>query len=45
MVLEFNALYRLWAAQGVLGLRKKCGDLRLEAAYRQSLSAVCPTAP
>ncbi|MFI6056516.1 IS21 family transposase [Streptomyces violascens] len=31
-LLEVNALYRLRAAQGVLGLRKKYGDVRLEAA-------------
>lgn len=31
-LLEVNALYRLRAAQGVLGLRKKYGDQRLEAA-------------
>ncbi|GAA2001255.1 IS21 family transposase [Catenulispora subtropica] len=31
-LLEVNALYRLRAAQGVLGLRKKYGDARLEAA-------------
>ena len=31
-LLEINALYRLRAAQGILGLRKKYGDARLEAA-------------
>jgi hypothetical protein len=31
-MLEVNVLYRLRAAQGVLGLRKKYGDRRLEAA-------------
>ncbi|MET9134639.1 hypothetical protein ABZX44_33250 [Streptomyces antibioticus] len=31
-LLEVNALYRLRAAQGVLGLRKKYGDEQLEAA-------------
>ncbi|MFE6848771.1 hypothetical protein [Streptomyces sp. NPDC057686] len=31
-LLEVNALYRLRAAQGVLSLRKKYGDGRLEAA-------------
>ncbi len=32
LLLEVNALYRLRAAQGILGLRKKYGDQRLEAA-------------
>ncbi|WP_373033423.1 Mu transposase domain-containing protein [Streptomyces sp. NRRL B-2790] len=35
-LLEVNALYRLRAAQGVLGLRKKYGDIRLEAACRKT---------
>ncbi|MFG3371150.1 Mu transposase domain-containing protein [Streptomyces sp. NPDC090032] len=32
-LLEVNVLYRLRASQGVLGLRKKFGDTRLEAAW------------
>ncbi|MFE6849099.1 hypothetical protein [Streptomyces sp. NPDC057686] len=36
-LLEVNALYRLRAAQGVLGLRKKYGDLLLEAACAKAI--------
>ncbi|GAA3085221.1 hypothetical protein GCM10020000_84670 [Streptomyces olivoverticillatus] len=37
-LLEINALYRLRAAQGILGLRKKYGETRLEAACAKSLA-------
>ncbi|MCD9166264.1 hypothetical protein [Streptomyces albireticuli] len=36
-LLEVNALYRLRAAQGIIGLRKKYGETRLEAACAKSL--------
>ncbi|MFE5591164.1 hypothetical protein [Streptomyces sp. NPDC056549] len=37
-LLEVNALYRLRAAQGMLGLRKKYGDQRLEAACTKAIA-------
>ncbi len=42
-LLEVNALYRLRAAQGVLGLRKKLGDTRLEAACTRALTVGDPS--
>ncbi|MGW2246718.1 hypothetical protein [Streptomyces hirsutus] len=42
-LLEVNALYRLRAAQGVLGLRKKYGDTRLEAACRKAAAVGDPS--
>lgn len=42
-LLEVNALYRLRAAQGVLGLRKKYGDSRLEAACARAIAAGDPS--
>ncbi|WUN21655.1 hypothetical protein OHA74_52880 [Streptomyces phaeochromogenes] len=42
-LLEVNALYRLRAAQGVLGLRKKYGDTRLEAACRKAIMVGDPS--
>lgn len=42
-LLEVNALYRLRAAQGVLGLRKKYGDTRLEAACRKAVAVGDPS--
>jgi hypothetical protein len=42
-LLEVNALYRLRAAQGVLGLRKKYGDTRLEAACRKAITVGDPS--
>ncbi|WP_310437542.1 IS21 family transposase [Streptomyces sp. 3330] len=42
-LLEVNALYRLRAAQGVLGLRKKYGDRRLEAACAKAVSVGDPS--
>lgn len=42
-LLEVNALYRLRAAQGVLGLRKKYGDARLEAACRKAITVGDPS--
>ncbi|MHC3454949.1 hypothetical protein [Streptomyces prasinus] len=42
-LLEANALYRLRAAQGVLGLRKKYGDTRLEAACRKAVAVGDPS--
>jgi hypothetical protein len=41
--LEVNALYRLRAAQGVLGLRKKYGDTRLEAACARAITVGDPS--
>lgn len=38
-----RALYRLRAAQGVLGLRKKYGDARLEAACRKAITVGDPS--
>ena len=42
-LLEVNALYRLRAAQGVLGLRKKYGDARLEAACAKATAVGDPS--
>lgn len=42
-LLEVNALYRLRAAQGVLGLRKKYGDTRLEAACARAITVGDPS--
>jgi transposase len=42
-LLEINALYRLRAAQGVLGLRKKYGDMRLEAACAKAVTVGDPS--
>ncbi|MFI0156060.1 IS21 family transposase [Streptomyces lydicus] len=42
-LLEVNALYRLRAAQGVLGLRKKYGDRRLESACTKALTVGDPS--
>ncbi|MEV6383074.1 IS21 family transposase [Streptomyces sp. NPDC051773] len=42
-LLEVNALYRLRAAQGVLGLRKKYGDTRLEAACTKAIAVGDPS--
>ncbi|WJY50135.1 IS21 family transposase (plasmid) [Streptomyces chengbuensis] len=42
-LLEVNALYRLRAAQGVLGLRKKYGDHRLEAACAKAIAVGDPS--
>ncbi|MEV5777895.1 IS21 family transposase [Streptomyces antimycoticus] len=42
-LLEVNALYRLRAAQGVLGLRKKYGDTRLEAACSKAIAVGDPS--
>lgn len=42
-MLEINALYRLRAAQGVLGLRKRYGDRRLEAACTKALTVGDPS--
>ncbi|MFB7293214.1 IS21 family transposase [Actinacidiphila glaucinigra] len=42
-LLEVNALYRLRAAQGILGLRKKYGESRLEAACAKALTAGDPS--
>ncbi|WP_030247291.1 hypothetical protein [Streptomyces sp. NRRL S-350] len=42
-LLEVNALYRLRAAQGVLGLRKKYGDQRLEAACGKAITVGEPS--
>ncbi|WP_329303967.1 hypothetical protein OG410_41865 [Streptomyces sp. NBC_00659] len=42
-LLEVNALYWLRAAQGVLGLRKKYGDTRLEAACRKAVAVGDPS--
>ncbi len=41
-LLEVNALYRLRAAQGVLGLRRKYGDTRLEAACARAIAVGDP---
>ena len=41
-LLEVNALYRLRAAQGILGLRKKYSDTRLEAACAKALTVGDP---
>ncbi|WP_194893729.1 IS21 family transposase [Catenulispora pinisilvae] len=42
-LLEVNALYRLRAAQGVVGLRKKYGDQRLEAACAKAIAVGDPS--
>ncbi|ACU72764.1 Integrase catalytic region [Catenulispora acidiphila DSM 44928] len=42
-LLEVNALYRLRAAQGVVGLRKKYGDQRLEAACAKAITVGDPS--
>ncbi|MGW8501557.1 IS21 family transposase [Streptomyces sp. CLCI03] len=42
-LLEVNALYRLRAAQGILGLRKKYGDGRLEAACTKAITVGDPS--
>ncbi|MFH9405130.1 hypothetical protein ACH4JS_36005 [Streptomyces sp. NPDC017638] len=42
-LLEVNALYQLRAAQAVLGLRKKYGDTRLEAACARAITAGDPS--
>ncbi|WP_432067152.1 hypothetical protein [Streptomyces sp. C10-9-1] len=42
-LLEVNVLYRLRAAQGVLGLRKKYGDTRLEAACSRAIAVGDPS--
>ncbi|MDJ0466860.1 IS21 family transposase, partial [Streptomyces sp. H27-C3] len=42
-LLEVNALYRLRAAQGVLGLRKKYGETRLEAACSKATAVGDPS--
>ncbi|MFE7902940.1 hypothetical protein ACFU3E_36740 [Streptomyces sp. NPDC057424] len=41
--MEVNPLYRLRAAQGVLGLRKKYGATRLEAACRKAVAVGDPS--
>lgn len=40
---EPNALYRLRAAQGILGLKKKYGDARLEAACARAIAVGDPS--
>jgi transposase len=42
-LLEVNALYRLRAVQGILGLRKKYGDQRLEAACAKAIAVGDPS--
>ncbi|WP_274565026.1 hypothetical protein [Streptomyces spiramyceticus] len=42
-LLEVNVLYRLRAAQGVLGLRKKYGATRLEAACARAIAVGDPS--
>ncbi|MFC9245018.1 hypothetical protein ACFT7S_13560 [Streptomyces sp. NPDC057136] len=42
-LLEVNALYRLRAAKGILGLRKKYGDTRLEAACTKAITVGDPS--
>lgn len=42
-LLEVNALYRLRAAQGILGLKKKYGDTRLEAACARAVTVGDPS--
>ncbi|WP_327731301.1 hypothetical protein OG250_42290 [Streptomyces sp. NBC_00487] len=42
-LLEDNVLYRLRAAQGVLGLRKKYGETRLEAACARAIAVGDPS--
>lgn len=43
LLLEINALYRLRAAQGILGLRKKYGETRLEAACAKAIAVGDPS--
>ncbi|MFE4520490.1 IS21 family transposase, partial [Kitasatospora sp. NPDC056783] len=42
-LLEVNAIYRLRAAQGVIALRKKYGDGRLEAACAKAITVGDPS--
>ena len=42
-LLEVNALYRLRAAEGVVGLRKKYPDRRLEAACAKAIAVGDPS--
>ncbi|MGV4989024.1 IS21 family transposase [Streptomyces sp. NRAIS4] len=42
-LLEVGALYRLRAAQGILGLRKKYGETRLEAACAKAIAVGDPS--
>ena len=42
-LLEVNALYRLRVTQGVLGLRKKFNDTRLEAACFKAITVGAPS--
>ncbi|MDX3233704.1 hypothetical protein PV419_50950 [Streptomyces sp. ME19-01-6] len=42
-LLEVNALHRLRAAQSVLGLRKKYGDARVEAACAKAIAVGDPS--
>jgi hypothetical protein len=42
-LLEVNALYRLQAAQGVLGLKKKYSETRLEAACARAITVGDPS--
>jgi hypothetical protein len=42
-LLEVNPLYRLRQARGVLGLRKKYGDVRLEAACAKAIAVGDPS--
>lgn len=42
-LLEGNALYRLRAAQGVLGLRKKYGDTRLKTSCARAIAVGGPS--
>ncbi|MFJ2781851.1 MULTISPECIES: Mu transposase domain-containing protein [unclassified Kitasatospora] len=42
-LLEVNAIYRLRAAQGVIALRKKYGDSRLEAACAKAMTVGDPS--
>jgi hypothetical protein len=42
-LLEIHALYRLRAAQGILGLRKKYGESRLEAACAKAIAVGDPS--
>ncbi|MEV0492252.1 hypothetical protein [Streptomyces atratus] len=42
-LLEVNALYRLRAAQGIVGLRKKYDETRLEAACAKAIAVGDPS--
>ncbi|MET9768331.1 hypothetical protein [Streptomyces sp. NPDC006415] len=42
-LLEVNALYRLRAAQGIVGLRRKYGEIRLEAACARTIAVGDPS--